>query len=151
MVKEFCFFNKYVDSQYIERITHCKVLEQEVCVTPYIRLRRTQNGIKTYSVCYPSQFTSSYPDQCYGMWYKLNIDDYDMFSKCMPVEHIEQKIEICTIKVSNPNDLIIGKFDILCRKECSCFVCKSTKLNLLAYNNRRNYVNFCTKLLINLI
>ena len=71
------FFNQYVDVDYLEKITKCKVINYIPCVTNQIRLRKSRNHIKTFHL---DDYNSSITDICFGMLFDIETEDFDIFS-----------------------------------------------------------------------
>lgn len=143
------FFNQYVDVDYLEKITKCKVINYIPCVTNQIRLRKCRNHIKTFHL---DDYKSSITDICFGMLFDIETEDFDIFSLYHSINSYLKEIKVNTIKVNNVNDFMNGDFKIIEKDvKCLCFVADKSEVNQRSYKRRANKVNFHSKMLVNLL
>lgn len=149
MVIDIVYFDNFVDEDYLVKITKCKVLSKTPCFSKDIRLRKYRKSIITYHL---DDYWSNITDYSYGMLYKLEIDDLDVFKLYHPINSYIKEIELSTIIVDNVENFMKNIFKI---KEhgvkAMCFVSKVDEINTIRYKKRKNRINFNKRLLLNFL
>lgn len=149
MVIEIAYFDRFVDEDYLTKITKCKVISKEPCFSSKIRLRKINNYFVTF---HTDEFKSSNTDYSYGMFYILEVDDMDIFKLYHSYDLHIKEITVSTIKVNSVEDFMRNKYKIL-KKDVKtiCFVANLNEKNKKHYKNRRTKVNFNKRLLLNFL
>ena len=149
MVINIAYFDNFVDEDYLIKITKCKVISKIPCFSKDIRLRKHRKSIITYHL---DDYWSNITDYSYGMLYKLEIDDLEVFKLYHPINFYLKEIELSTIIVDNvekfmKNDFIIAEHNV----KALCFVAKQDEVNRTRYVARKNRINFNKRLLLNFL
>lgn len=146
MIIDIAYFDNFVDEDYLTKLTKCKVLSKVPCFSSQIRLRRIRNNYITFIT---SDFYSSNTDYSYGVLYRLEIDDIDVFNLYHSFYMHIKEIEVSTIKVESVEDFMRNKFKIIEKGvKCFCYVAKVNEKNKKHYRNRKTKVNFNKRLLL---
>lgn len=149
MVIDIVYFDAFVDEDYLTKITKCTVLYKTPCYSNRIRLRKIRSFISTFHL---DDFKSSNLDYSYGMFYRLNIDDLEIFK--MYHSHLTylKEMEVSLIDVQSVEEFMRSDYKIIKHNvKCLCFVSKREEPNITRYRNRKTKVNFNKKLLLNFL